>query len=334
MNTIMIRRLKYLLLPLFFLIGCEPQTLISFDELRNGLQSNNSTLDTAVGQPTDLTLPFSEDYLKRRHYLYQSADITNFNSEQREDLAYLKIQERYPERFLPWPVQVNVVDNLKPNMSAVSQWEEFVIRRLTDARESHILLSRYERSILIDYLEEAAGDAKKLKEYLAQYKPRTRLGLYQHPNGKEWYQSKLNYYYSMSKSPNETLNKIQTELAHRGRKVLLELPITKASHVALSYLQSYCELVPGLNWVDAYTNLPATAKHCTLTHNSDITRLFLSLMEIDIGLHYQGWSKQQARVTLQARLRLTDFEADRLVEGTVLYPATIFSLTPFVIFSS
>ena len=334
MNNIMNRRLKYLLLPLFFLIGCEPQTLISFDELRNGLQSNNSTLDTTVGQSTGLTLPFSEDYLKRRHYLYQSADISDFNPEQREDLAYLKIQERYPERFLPWPVQINVVNNLKPNMSAVSQWTELVQQRLSDARESKILLSRYERNILIDYIKEASDSTQELKAYLTAYKPRTRLGLYQHPNGKEWYQSKLNYYYGMSKSPNETLNKIQTELAHRGKKVLLELPITKANHVALSYLQSYCGLVPGLNWVDAYTNLPATAKHCAVTHNSDITRLFLSLMEIDIGLHYQGWSKQQARVTLQARLRLTDFEADRLVEGTVLYPATIFSLTPFVMFSS
>ncbi|WP_138593581.1 hypothetical protein [Pseudoalteromonas aurantia] len=330
----MIRRLKYLLLPLFFLIGCEPQTLISFDELRNGLQSNNSTLDTIVGQSTELTLPFSEAYLKHRHYLYESADITNFNSEQREDLAYLKIQERYPERFLPWPVQVNVVNNLKPNMSAMSKWSELVLQRLTAARESKILLSRYERNILIEYIEQAEFDNKELKEFLAKYKPRTRLGLYQHPNGKEWYQSKLNYYYDISKSPNETLNKIQTELARRGKRVSLALSIMGENHFALSYLQSHCESVEGLNWIDAYTNLPATAKQCAATHNSDITRLFLSLMEIDIGLHYQGWSKQQARVTLQARLRLTDFEADRLVEGTVLYPATIFSLTPFVTFSS
>ncbi|WP_119861309.1 hypothetical protein [Pseudoalteromonas sp. MSK9-3] len=325
---------KYFLFLLLFLVGCDSHTPISFDELRSSLQVNNSVLDGTVIEPDKLTLPFSEAYLKQRHFLYERADITSFDVSQQSELAYLKIQERYPERFLPWPAQTNILRNLTTKNASVEHWSTFVVQRLSDAKESKILLSRYERNTLSGYIEEASDEANELKAYLAQYKPRTRLGLYQHPNGKEWYQSKLNYYYGMSKSPNETLNKIQTELAHRGKKVLLELPITKANHVALSYLQSHCELVQGLNWVDAYTNLPATAKHCAVTHNSDITRLFLSLMEIDIGLHYQGWSKQQARVTLQARLRLTDFEADRLVEGTVLYPATIFSLTPFVMFSS
>jgi hypothetical protein len=288
----------------------------------------------AVEQAKNLTLPFSETYLKQRHNLYKNADVAKFNSVQQKELAYLKIQERYPERFLPWPVQVNVLNNLRSDDDAVVQWSKLVLQRLIDARESNILLSRYERQILIDYTKDAPDNVKELKKYLSTYKPRTRLGLYQHPNGKEWYQSKLNYYLGDSKSPNKTLNDIQTKLANRGKHRSLVLFEMDTNHFTLDYLKSHCDLIKGLNWVDAYINLPASAKQCAHTHNANTTRLFLSVMEIDIGLHYQGWSKQQARVTLKARLNLTDFEVDKLIEGTVLYPAAIFSLTPFLEFSA
>ncbi|KAF7770183.1 hypothetical protein PCIT_a3167 [Pseudoalteromonas citrea] len=295
---------------------------------------NNSVLDGTVIEPDKLTLPFSEAYLKQRHFLYERADITSFDVSQQSELAYLKIQERYPERFLPWPAQTNILRNLTTKNASVEHWSTFVVQRLSDAKESKILLSRYERNTLSGYIEEASDEANELKAYLAQYKPRTRLGLYQHPNGKEWYQSKLNYYYGISKSPNETLNQIQKELASLGKKGSLALSVPDTNHFALSYLKVHCDLVQGLNWVDSYVNLPATAKQCIASHKSEITRLLLSLMEIDIGLHYQGWSEQQARVTLQARVRMTDFDANKFVAGTVLYPATVFSLMPFIVFNS
>ena len=50
-----------------------------------------------------------------------------------------------------------------------------------------------------------------------------------------------------------------------------------------------------------------------------------TMMETDLGIHYQAWKRQQAKVNLQKRLQLTSQQADYLVDDIVFYPAFSFS---------
>lgn len=142
-------------------------------------------------------LPFSEAYLKDRHLILKNVAFTTLTAEQQSELQYLIIQERYPERYLPWPAITNVAKYL--NSAQKAAWQKLVVSKLKEAQESKIFYNRYELEQLIDYSK--SDNLDDLQAYLEGYKPRSRLGLYQLPNGKEWYQSKINYYYSAVEKP-------------------------------------------------------------------------------------------------------------------------------------
>lgn len=319
--------LKYLFICVILLAGCDASVRLSFSELQSQLQQNNRLLDGDDLNSVEEVFPFDDQYLKNRHDLYQSVDLEQLSDAQKNELAYLQIQERYPERFLPWPSQVNLVAHLASDELKLKNWSRFLITRMEQAKDSNILLSRYEKALLSQYIQPKAAVLNELTHYLAKYRPRTQLGLYQLPNGREWYQSKLNYYYGSVIAPDTLLNQVQHTLSNLERIGPIELTNTGHTHFSLQYLKAHCKLVEGLNWQDLYINLPATAKGCVKVELASTQQLLLTLMEIDLGLHYQAWSEKQAKITLKKRLSLHDKDTESLIKSVVLYPASIFALS-------
>ncbi|MCF6435109.1 hypothetical protein [Pseudoalteromonas sp. MMG022] len=309
-----------------YLAGCEQRKPhLDYHAAQQELRVLNSLLLPSGLSVNNHIFPFSEAYLKLRHSAYQQLDETGLTSAQLQELNYLKIQERYPERYLPWPAQVNVISNAKQqgvDSASISQWMQLVVEKLESAKDSNIHLSRIELNRLKGYLA-GQPEGQVLLNYLDDYKPRSGIGLYQLPNGKEWYQSKLNFYYGKPIAPNKLLTKLQQRLVTGGGTSANVLSFDESESVALSLIKRLCSPQRGLNWLDGYVNLPETLSSCQPKLSLHDQHALLALMEVDLGVHYQGWSYKQAKVTLQARIELTDQQALSLVENVVLHPASV-----------
>ena len=268
-------------------------------------------------------LPFSEAYLKDRHLILKNVAFTSLTAEQQSELQYLIIQERYPERYLPWPAITNVAKHLNSVQKAA--WQKLVVSKLKEAQESKIFYNRYELEQLIDYSK--SDNLDDLQAYLEGYKPRSRLGLYQLPNGKEWYQSKINYYYSAVEKPLTLLAKIQKASSEqKSNSTILE------NFDLLEVAKQNCKIEAGLNWIEQYINLPATFKNCDMSKLSEYRKAVLVLAEVDLGIHYQAWSEQQALVTLVQKLEIDNIKAKALLTDIIFKPAAVLAAArPFLL---
>ncbi|CAH9051332.1 hypothetical protein PSECIP111951_01537 [Pseudoalteromonas holothuriae] len=309
------------------LVGCDQVSeQISYQIAEQKVRSINLALIPSEREEGLAFLPFTDTYLEKRHEIYNRLSADSLNENQQSELNYLKIQERYPERYLPWPAHVNVLHNALMQQASeqqIKQWMTQVIARLDKAKQSKIYLSRIELSLLKSYLTDVSM-GETLQAYLEKYKPRSGIGLYQIPNGKEWYQSKLNFYYTQAVAPNMLLNEVQEQLAKSRNKASSDIKLDIVEPFALSVLKQYCDnLIPGLNWIDKYVNLPGTYADCKPKLTNETKKVLLALMEIDLGINYQGWSYKQASLTLGSRLHIADKQVSALIENTVLYPGSI-----------
>lgn len=268
-------------------------------------------------------LPFSEPYLENRHHILKNVAFATLTAEQQSELQYLIIQERYPERYLPWPALTNVAKHL--NSAQKATWQKLVVSKLKEAQESKIFYNRYELEQIIDYSK--SDDLDELLEYLKDYKPRSRLGLYQLPNGKEWYQSKINYYYSAVEKPLTLLAKIQKASSEqKSNSTIME------HFDLLEVAKQNCKTEAGLNWIEQYINLPATFKNCDMSKLSEYRKAVLVLAEVDLGIHYQAWSEQQALVTLVQKLKIDNIQAKAFLKEIVFKPAAVLAAArPFLL---
>ena len=295
----------------------EKQKLSSFEEVQSQLKNINLVLSTDSKLKQSQVLPFSKAYLKNRHTALSTVDLHSLTAFQLRELQYLIIQERYPERFLPWPASVNVATGLNEEQKQV--WQKLVITRLEDAKKSKIFYNRYELNKLQAYSE--SESLTDLIEYFRTYKPRSRLGIYQLPNGKEWYQSKVNHYLGAVESPQIILANIQTLTSqyskHNSNSVAFSI-----SDIA----KKHCSIVDGLNWEHDFINFSATFEQCEIKNLLVYKQVTLVLAEIDLGIHYQAWSEQQAMVVINQKLALEQEKARALLEYVVMKPAAVLSL--------
>ncbi|KJY96761.1 hypothetical protein TW73_16105 [Pseudoalteromonas piscicida] len=249
-----------------------------------------------------------------------------------KELDYLRIQERYPERYLPWPSHIPVLKNVAGRVSVeeLDLWLKFVITKLKEADESNIRLNRFERDAIIKQLEGSNIDAPSrstLLAYLNDYKSRAMLGLHQLPNGKEWYQSKLNFYGAIQESPNKVLAMLSKIDEKKSKSIVLNtMPNTQQPYI-LELLPANCQRISGLNWRDEFINVPSTVAKCTKAIEQH-KALIVTLMAVDLGIHYQGWSQKQAFVALNSKLALNEQQAQQLIANIVYFPATIFAAYP------
>ena len=328
-----------------FLIGCtdKSDSFSSFDEARSALKSLNTALVLEEGTNnkkfTDENIVYSNEYLDNRHAIYQQLMTMKLTPNQITQVNYLVIAERFPERFFPWPAQVNVLNNMslfKHSTSTVEQtikWLKFTQAKLEIAKQSNLKLNKLEYALLQEYVAQAIENKatqgaikshiRAFSNYLANYKPRGSVGLRGLSNGSEWYQSKLNYYGSAVNSPLEWVVIINEKLK------VLESAVINAkfaqNHIKSFVVQYLSEepLINGLDWQAHYLDLPAMASKAKLSNKDKL--LMLAMMETDIGIHYHAWTIDQAKVNLSKRLKVPEQTAQYLVEDIILYPGQSFS---------
>lgn len=306
------------------LVACSEKSIqTTFTEAQLSIKEINTALLNEQKVDEVKYLPFSEAYLKDRHLILKNVAFTSLTAEQQSELQYLIIQERYPERYLPWPAITNVAKHLNSVQKAA--WQKLVVLKLKEAQESKIFYNRYELEQLIDYSK--SDNLDDLQAYLEGYKPRSRLGLYQLPNGKEWYQSKINYYYSAVEKPLTLLAKIQKASSEqKSNSTILE------NFDLLEVAKQNCKIEAGLNWIEQYINLPATFKNCDMSKLSEYRKAVLVLAEVDLGIHYQAWSEQQALVTLVQKLEIDNIKAKALLTDIIFKPAAVLAAArPFLL---
>lgn len=311
---------KYLILGLLvvLLAACsEKMTEMTFSEAQTEIKEINQALLSGSKSSEEKDLPFSEAYLKKRHLTLKALNIDSLTPEQQSELQFLIIQERYPERYLPWPAMINVAQQLESSQKL--EWQQLVISRLNEAQESKIFYNRYEVAKLIEYSK--LENLTELSVYLKNYKPRSRLGLQQLPNGKEWYQSKINHYYSAVEKPQELLGLIQKSTLEQENN-----GIDVSDFDLLKVAKQHCTVQSGLNWIDGYINLPATFNNCDMAALNTYRQLILVSAEVDLGIHYQAWSEQQALVVLMKKLKIDNTEAKVLLQDIVFKPAAVLAL--------
>jgi hypothetical protein len=327
------------------LIGCtdKSDSFSSFDEARSALKSLNTALVLEEGTNnkkfTDENIVYSNEYLDKRHAIYQQLMTMKLTPNQITQVNYLVIAERFPERFFPWPAQVNVLNNMslfKHSASTVEQaikWLKFTQTKLEIAKQSNLKLNKLEYALLQEYVAQAIKNKatqgaikshiRAFSNYLANYKPRGSVGLRGLSNGSEWYQSKLNYYGSAVNSPLEWVVIINEKIkALESAVINAKFAKNHTKSFVVQYLSEE-PLINGLDWQAHYLDLPAMASKAKLSNKDKL--LMLAIMETDIGIHYHAWTIAQAKVNLSKRLKVSEQAAQYLVEDIILYPGQSFS---------
>ncbi|WP_404339455.1 hypothetical protein [Pseudoalteromonas mariniglutinosa] len=290
----------------------------------------NKLLHVQAQDSTKLYWPFSEQYLAARHTIYQDLKDQQLTQQQMAQLNYLIIAERFPERFLPWPRQVNVISNAKQvtetGDEALNNWLQFVHHKLIEAEQSNLRLNRLEVNQLRGYLLafkqfDSLPAVSVLDNYLQSYKPRPTLGLMALSNGKEWYQSKLNYFTAKTQSPLQWLAQLQSLMTEYSGDVAIVID-EKRSHSSpfiLDFLTA-SEGELGFDWQLNYLEPHQSKRQLTKAEQY----FWLVMMETDLGIHYHSWTTQQAQFNLMKRLGLTEQKANWLIKDIVFYPAMSF----------
>ncbi|WMN60366.1 hypothetical protein NI389_02835 [Pseudoalteromonas xiamenensis] len=310
-----------------FLTACtQEQVVISKDDLRKEFVSLNQalrSLDSSQLLPAEI--PFGENYLKSRHQLLKRGMAQQEDSE----LNYLMISERFPERYLPWPIQSDLDSTvLSWSESKQNEWFAFVLARLKNAQESKIRLSSLEQRYLVQFLSNwpsVSAEKVELLNYLSDYKPRTRLGMDQLPNGSEWYQSKLNYFGGSVEKPLNWMQLLTIKLGESDevKAISLDYQNIKTS-LAEQFLALRCKPQNGFDWQYHYVHLVNTVTSCSFEMTTVERQYWLTLMLLDVGMHYQGWTTQLAEQYLRSRIDGDDDVIEAILQHVSLYPASVF----------
>ena len=361
------------------LVACNDARIPKSESTEDSIEQlkvlNFLLLPTQVPLNDGINYPFDDEYLIKRHQIYTDLSMLQTSDDliANEELDYLMIQQRFPERYFPWPSATNVLDNVLFNtvetknnalIPEATIWLQFVQARLEEATKSNIKLNKMAHNDLItrvSLVNEKLNNIKnsseltdfrialeQLNNYVLKYKPRNMLGLRQMPNGVDWYQSKLNYFLGGVKAPDEWLIAIQRKL--KSWDDLKQISIDKVSDAKLkkqlidagfkipkplldSLISQFgTELlnakVDGLDWQQGYINYNKTFEKLyseTELINNNFKLFWLTLAEIDLGIHYQGWGLKQAQHVLNMRFDLTEDEVASLIEYVVFYPGQIMS---------
>lgn len=367
------------ILPVF--VACNDANIPKSKSTKGSIEQlkelNHLLLPSNVVLNQSIDYPFDETYLIKRHQIYTDLSFFEISSETgaKAELDYLMIQQRFPERYFPWPSDINVLDTVLTHtlttqnsalLSDATIWLRFVQTRLEEATKSNIKLNKMAHSDLIaritlvneklknlnikesTELTEFRSALEQLKTYVLKYKPRNMLGLRQLPNGVDWYQSKLNYFLGGVKAPDEWLIAIQSALKSldgenvvaidRMSDVALQKQLIEAGFILpqplLTSLVSQFGIdilnskVNGLDWQQGYINYNEMFKSLYEKPgiiNSNFKLFWLTIAEIDLGIHYQGWGLKQAEHVLNKRFDLTEDEVASLIEYVVFYPGQIMS---------
>ncbi|WP_158684753.1 hypothetical protein [Pseudoalteromonas sp. T1lg48] len=286
----MIKRM--LSIGLLLLVGCSDAPSLDSAQAIEALRQLNARLSgerVDAGQPW----PFTQEYLKQRHDIYNAIARSQLTPNQAQTLDYLVTEERFVRRYQPWPLAAKITDHSaffqdSQAQQGLAKWLSFVEQTLEQAQDSKIYLNVVE----VAHIQAQLGQFKKqssepqlntaiarLEAYLSRYIPRNQLGLAQLPNGAQWYQAKINYYSGQVRSPIQWYTDIQGKQRDVQGFGVQPLPEMDRS-----------ELMPDLDWRQNYGDLRGWAKGLQL--NPSQRYMALIWMEVDLGVHAQMWSEQ------------------------------------------
>ncbi|WP_372761580.1 hypothetical protein [Pseudoalteromonas sp.] len=339
------KTLTFSFLVCLLLTACSKQepSYTSYSEAQQALQAVNLALYPPPQLKhkglLDEQLPFTDDYLTQRHYIYQQLMQMTLTEPQTAQVNYLVIAERFPERYFAWPAHTNVLTNLinlatsAADYQKVAQWLKFVQQQLVNAEQSNLKLNKIERNRLASYVTAAINDSdtpdqllaqlQTFNEYLISYIPRGSVGLYGLANGSAWYQSKVNYFSGQVHSPLQWLTIINQQLKNAQPQANEDVVMVNQQQSFILQFSNHAQRAAGLDWLTGYTDLPHMANRIELTDYQ--TSLMLAMMETDVGIHIHAWTLPQARINLIKRLQVSPETADQLVTNIVLFPAHAFS---------
>ena len=136
------------------LTSCSKPTDIfsSYEEAQSALISLNTALsaqpNSQVTQLSNEQLPFTDAYLERRHAIYQQLMQMQLSAEQTNQVNYLVIAERFPERYFAWPAHTDVLSNMlsivknDAQYKSIDYWLIFVQTQLKAAEQSNLKLNK------------------------------------------------------------------------------------------------------------------------------------------------------------------------------------------------
>ena len=342
---------------LFNLIACSDPVMNEPDSKQQVIErlklNNNWLFVNSSDQLTESPMPFNQDYLANRHEIYKLLQQFTHHASTQKQLEYLIIEERFPERFYPWPPSKNVLLPILDNRQGsefdvlatkVTAWLNFVEATLADNRNDRLALNRIELAQIKEFAlelkkqlelssdtrpstEQLVAQLVQFNEFLSVYRPRASMSLSQQPNGSDWYQAKLNYYTGLSKSPNDWLNDIfsaqknssEGDMAHH-LKTLHNLQSSLSLDDLLTLFNAPKNL-NGLDWRTGYVDVVAAFKEVKVPELTPAHRkAALTLAAVDLGVHYQSWSYLHAEQFLIEQLAIQKQQAEALIHFVVLQP--------------
>lgn len=302
----------------FLLLGCEkPVENKTQEELVAEYKALNNLLQPIKQQVHTPVWPFNNAYLTARDDILKQllrADKSN------TEVALLTIEQRFTERFFPWPYNANPVlnyvnSNSHINDAALADFIAFTQDKMVSAYQDKVRLSHFELSRLLQHVAQAKSkladypnsvDALNIfNQYLVDYVPRRSPGIGALPNGKDWYQARLNYFVVSAQKPNDILNRLL--------RIKTDLP--SETKFLTCYTTNQCHNTNGLDWRTAYSNRLVEFNNIQFGIEQAI------IAEVDYGIHAQAWSSEHALTVLVNELKASNDQANLILEKILKEPA-------------
>lgn len=302
----------------FLLIGCEKtQESRSKQELTKEYKQLNALLVPYQAQTAAITWPFNDAYLIQRDQLLKqllkaSPDDT--------EVALLTIEQRFTERFFPWPYTANPLHNylatsVNKDEQEIVSFIKFTQKKMSRAYQDKVRLSHFElaelRSQIVatkhklnDYTQ-AKQALDEFEQYLASYLPRRSNGIGTLPNGKDWYQARLNYFVGSAIKPSDILNQL----------LVLKPLVQSEGQFVICYTTNQCANTSGLDWRTGYSNRKQEFQSIKFGREQAI------IAEVDYGVHAQSWSSEHALTVLTEQLQVNKVQAQVILSKILKEPA-------------
>ncbi|WP_158681401.1 hypothetical protein [Pseudoalteromonas sp. T1lg88] len=308
---------------LLLLAGCSDAPDLNSQQAIAALQQLNARL-SGESSDTSQPWPYTEQYLKQRHDIYNAITRSQLTPAQAQTLDYLITEERFVRRYQPWPmaakIDVDATAFQNPQWQhGLAGWLTYVEHTLELAKESKIFLNAVE----VAHMQAQLGHFKdkgtepalnkaitSLEAYLDKYTPRNQLGLSQLPNGAQWYQAKINYYSGQVRSPIQWFTHIQGK-----QKSLKETDVQPLPN------RDSAQLLPDLDWRQNYGDLRGWAKEQSLSPPQ--RRMALIWMEVDLGVHAHMWNEHFVYTAL-AKKGIDAGVATRILMQVLTHPGQSF----------
>ncbi|WP_372767825.1 hypothetical protein, partial [Pseudoalteromonas sp.] len=143
---------------IFLLLGCDRSNEHkSYEELIADYQHLNSLLYPVTAQSKNAVWPFSDLYLSSRNNILNQLLKA---SQSEAEVVLLTIEQRFTERFFPWPYNTNPVLNYintvpKIDDAALAKFIVFSQQQMSASYHDKVRLSEFELSSLRHQVNEA-----------------------------------------------------------------------------------------------------------------------------------------------------------------------------------